>query len=425
MVHRHACKKQNEVLTLIGICNHENEHTLQTGTCSKRDSYWNGLYVFVILGFSVTSTFTITLIPLQNQVEFPAYWYETSIGPCWTILLLLTCMVSLDCYVYFNIKSMVSIASFLRLFVPSSLSGLFFFAVVNNIWTLGFGYNLPVPFNGVLWIPIFIVFTVSLWFEFPYRLRNIPAYRKRLIIYIIVLGLNGSAMSQYDVVFATVSLLPTNMQWTLAFVLPLIRGVNIWILDKFIYQAIPCNLQAAKFGTLAFIRSTHTLFVAINLANVSKVTLYCILGIEFLLHFYSCYQIIGMQTKVNADGFENEEQKENVEVVLLDLVVSETIELLAALAYSVTFAVAFYGPNATILGNIGNSYWTYEKVHDIRKALFVVFQMALIDLQIGIVCGIILWRYCRINLFQEFCTMMKSYWSVIALRLALLMTRVS
>ena len=126
--------------------------------------------------------------------------------------------------------------------------------------------------------------------------------------------------------------------------------------------------------------------------------MYCIFGIESLLHFYSCYQIIKLRRKIDAKDSPNDDQKENIKDCVLDLIQSETIEVVASLAYSITLAVAYHGPNATILGNVKNSYWTYKEIEDINISLALVFQIAFMDLGIGIICGIILWIFCRINI---------------------------
>ena len=39
---------------------------------------------------------------------------------------------------------------------------------------------------------------------------------------------------------------------------------------------------------------------------------------------------------------------------------------MAPIAYAIGFSCAYYGYNSTILGNVKNDYWGYEKVEDSR-----------------------------------------------------------
>ena len=43
------------------------------------------------------------------------------------------------------------------------------------------------------------------------------------------------------------------------------------------------------------------------------------------------------------------------------LVLAESLEIVIPLAYLVCFVIAYYGPNADILGNIKNGYWQYQE----------------------------------------------------------------
>ena len=424
MVHHHVSKRQTKLLELFGISTSEKRHTTQEVICKNHTNYCDGFYVFAILGLSVISTSIITLVPQHNHIEFPYKWYEL-VFICPYLGVLLTSIMIQDCYFYFKAKSMVSVTSFLRVFMGGSLAGCTSLCLLLSIWTIGFDFNLPVPFTGALWWPMSGVFTMFLWFEFPNKLRKNQHCRKKIMSFITVLTLIFWTIAQYDfLAFIVISSWPSDTQWILAIVLPLLRDINIWVLTNRVSKAMPWNFEAARLGTITTVRSINTIYVAIILTNVTAITLYSILGIEFLLHFYSCYKIIKLQGQIEANGFEDEERKEKIKEAVLDLVLSETIEVVASLAYSVTLAAAYYGPNSGVLGNIGNSYWAYKEVQNIENSLTIVFQIALADFGIGIICGLLLWNFGRINIFREFCTMMKTYWLAIALRISFIMTKV-
>ena len=98
----------------------------------------------------------------------------------------------------------------------------------------------------------------------------------------------------------------------------------------------------------------------------------------------------------------------------------ETIEVLLPIAYSLSFLIAYYGPNAEVLGNVKNEYWQYEntKVEHAGKFVMSVFQMFFIDLLSAIIGGMLLWKFCTLNMLDVGCTMIRSYWPMIAMKCA-------
>ena len=107
------------------------------------------------------------------------------------------------------------------------------------------------------------------------------------------------------------------------------------------------------------------------------------------------------------------------------LVLDETLEVFVPFCYLVTFLTAYYGPNAFILGNIRNNYWDFVAVEDVGNTVAVGFQMFGIDVGITVFTALILNIFCKISLFDEFCKLMKTYWSWMAVRIALILFRVS
>ena len=126
---------------------------------------------------------------------------------------------------------------------------------------------------------------------------------------------------------------------------------------------------------------------------------------------------------MDTDSYENEQKELND--AMAGLVMGESFEILVPFSYLITFISAYYGPNAFILGNIRNSYWEYSEVDDVAAVIIVSLKMFSIDLGIGIITGLILLLFCRINFLQEFCKFLKTYWAWIALRIGAMLIRVS
>ena len=103
----------------------------------------------------------------------------------------------------------------------------------------------------------------------------------------------------------------------------------------------------------------------------------------------------------------------------------ETLEALVPLAYVITILIAYYGPNANILGNIGNSQWQYEAIPDIRRLIENLTLMFVIDIFGAISVGLLLWKMCSINVMRKASEVIQDYWAIIAVIVANFLSHVS
>ena len=75
------------------------------------------------------------------------------------------------------------------------------------------------------------------------------------------------------------------------------------------------------------------------------------------------------------------------------------MECLLPLIYVVTILIAYYGPNAEVLGNIGNDFWHYENIENITSLICTELVMFVVDSLSAVTVAIWLWRSCSINFF--------------------------
>ena len=106
-----------------------------------------------------------------------------------------------------------------------------------------------------------------------------------------------------------------------------------------------------------------------------------------------------------------------LEITFLKLLLAESIEGLIPLAYAIGFAMAYYGPNGHLLGNIKNEVWHYTAVHDASMTFTVMFALFTIDLISLLLNSAIVWTYCKINLLDKFCSVMQKYWYIMAVKM--------
>ena len=100
------------------------------------------------------------------------------------------------------------------------------------------------------------------------------------------------------------------------------------------------------------------------------------------------------------------------------LIIGETVTGLIPLLYGLSFATAYYGPNGNLIGNVRNSWWSYDETEDVQRFYEVMFQMFAIDVCCILASGIILWIFGKINIAQELGGILKKYWSILMIKIA-------
>ena len=91
------------------------------------------------------------------------------------------------------------------------------------------------------------------------------------------------------------------------------------------------------------------------------------------------------------------------------LALREFLEILVPTVYLCSFVIAYYGPNAHLIGNVKNDYWQFERVTDLTKKLENVLILLAIELSRGIIFGITLWHFCRLNMYLAYCYIVRHY----------------
>ena len=140
------------------------------------------------------------------------------------------------------------------------------------------------------------------------------------------------------------------------------------------------------------------------------------LGVEYCITVFYALQIICMHNKDQGNMTPEEiiDWKNKKQARIRNLVTMETIEVLIPLAYSMSYGVAFYGPNARYMEKVKNTYWGNTE-QDINAVFKSVFRMAGLDACGAILIGVVLGLVCQINTFEEICIIMKKHWITLSL----------
>ena len=193
--------------------------------------------------------------------------------------------------------------------------------------------------------------------------------------------------------------------------------INDRIIEKFISKAatpeilVPVKILGKLTSNVMF-----SFWIAVFLAtSATQTTSYVILGINFCLNLRLCYRVIRSVKKISGNILDANSNQLFKNDALAELILNETVEIIAPISFIGSYLIAFYGPNKQILGNVGCSYWTFEATEDLNALLNTVLIMTLIDSGSAFISGFLLWKFCRINIFWEYCKLIKKYWMIMAI----------
>ena len=192
-----------------------------------------------------------------------------------------------------------------------------------------------------------------------------------------------------------------------------LRKIKLQLIKKFFL------LKFTQISTLTVILIQHATFsfwIAVFLVtSATESTGYVLLGINFCLNLQLCYKSIRWNQKISVDILEVNSNQLFKNEALAELILNETFEMIAPISFIGSYLVAFYGPNYQILGNVGCSYWTFEATENLNALLKTVLIMAFMDSGSAVISGFLLWKFCRINIFWEYCKLIKKYWIIMAI----------
>ena len=400
------------------------EELLQPVSMNSRTILGTNLFhLSIIVGLSVTLSVMVTIIPMHNHIHFPNYWWEPLFPFSFANGIFLTVNGLLECYMVFNLPFLKTTKTFIRLFIMTVLGSVIPFLVGRLIWTDVLSNNYPMPFLGLF---VFVFFNswhfLALWFEFPGKLRSNKIMRKRIWAYMLY---------RLWFVFHGIQLLGLNMlmgklskywQWIMSVIFPIHREINSLVLTNLLKRTandMRVHPFIPKIIVTISLNIVHAFFVAVVISTLAtKLTAFCILGVDVLINFHDTYKVVKIKTTVSSENsHETQEMKIKRAEKSIELIGIEIIEMLVPLTYIITFLMDYYGPNAEIIGNIGNSDFHYKEVSDLLGFMGDLTGMFVIDLIGCVVSGLILWKYASVDLMSEAQKILKLFWALISIKI--------
>ena len=81
--------------------------------------------------------------------------------------------------------------------------------------------------------------------------------------------------------------------------------------------------------------------------------------------------------------------------------------------------------NGNVIGNIGNSYFQYNKVENFKESIVNIAAFFFVDVFSLFSNSLILWKFARINVYRALCVYLKEYGVVFTINLTFFLNIVS
>ena len=359
--------------------------------------------------FSLVATIPFSVVPIHNVFLEPSYWFESPLQAMAITILWAIYHPTVAGY-YMNIGYIKKARRILEFLFLWAFVVFFVESAAYFIWTHRMGYQYPIPFSGYLTSYISLgTQLVTMYFAFPVRWRKDKAFQKRFKYFLLTYLFSAIVTIEYNI-FSIINFMAPFYgfpQPIVVLLLPVMREFNIWVYHGCIRRCADGDVSGAQLVGTYNLVTRHVIMLCITLGSktttASSITL---MAIDFTINIYYCVKIVWI-TKRKSE--KDDEKRINL---LQELALNELVEFLAPLSFLVTIVVAYYGPNSTLIGDVGNGYWQYTAIKDIKPMIKTVVIFFLVDFISAIVCALLLWRFCKINLFKSAMALEKEFWGV-------------
>ena len=363
---------------------------------------------FGALSVCILSFLSLTLIPYHNVILFPYYWYESisiyilgAVPSCVGVFAIHVKMI-------FDYEDMTRPSVIMKIFLLWTIALAFTHSLVHLLWSFCLGYNSPIPFS--LFIDFYFAFITSwtgIWYLFPRNIRSNPTFCNRFKAYFLYVLWCANVTDLTSIVFEgfkevnreLCSIIGYDMQWMIVILLLFMKKISNSMMMKYL-------TKVASSEILGLVKSMVTVengvmfksFVLVLIGSKTDAfTGYCFLGSSVLLNMKFCKDIIKLHNPKEVDTNNIAPSHDRKQDLLTSLMLIETVDFLTTIAYGVSIPIAFYGPNAGIIGNIQNNYWQYHIVDSLPNYLTGISYSLLIDVSCGVITLSALRYFCGIN----------------------------
>ena len=362
------------------------------------------LYTLGIMVLGIIFTFPYTLAPAHDLVTHPEYWYEILFHGSYMIALYYL-EKSFEAGYFLNLDSVKLPQHMIMICGAGIISRLCFLILTYYLWTEFFGYQYPIPLLGISTNgPWKLFHTLLVWLCFPKEWRNNKGLKKRVKFHILNDLLIMLLLLIYEFLMQTIQNSQAHYQPFVSLTIPLAREVFLYILEKMMKRTSNGDLA----GAVIFLKYTFSTVFTLKICNMigahgSDATSWVLMGSDYFLNILITFRIAWTNNR-------NPEKIDGQIDLLQDLVVNELVEFHAQMSFMLVLAIAYFGPNGNLFGNVLNNYWTFTAIKDIYQTLLNMGMFFLIDFSSAITSSIILWIFCKVKLWEVIYQVQKEFW---------------
>ena len=372
---------------------------------AKINAVWYGILTLLIL---ILAPFSFTLLPVNNIFTSPECWYEFIFTTSsWQIFYSVTSAISIDLVLKDLIKKKLS-RIIMELFLSVKITEILLICTIHLIWSDILGYYEPFPFRQMLTAYLsYLASLAKFWCMIPRSTKFDPLLRNRCKAYIPVFLVGIFVSIQLVTIAEVLARTPLEFQWVIALLFPLTKEINDRINVAWITKSASSeNLVEATFMVKIRTNLGYSFWYAIFLSGTAtKTTELILLGVNFIINMTLCYKVMRLHNKIS--GANAESSQDLKKQIMTALILNEFVDVVVPLAFIATFSIAHNGPNRQML-------WNVREVTDLLSFLIPVAEMALIDAGSLVLAGILLWKFCRISILEEYCMTIGKYWKYVA-----------
>ena len=372
------------------------------------------ILIFGIIGLSVLFNIPWTTIPRTDSIIYQSYWMEI-LFPIAINTLLLVGVRFQQLTTWIKEEELMTIWIYMKMyFLQLAISDVLYISCY-VIWSIHLQYNHPMPKLLFVALPGWILFMTGLWFILPSHLISNQDFRQKLIYYMAYQLWHLISVILREILSYLFINIPINFQFLVPFMVAGCRELEKLVRTKLLTKMMGAPDEAATVLLVIHTSSAYALFIAIRLVGASFSTTCCAVAIDFVLHLKLTLQIIKECRRVN--GAETENRNTQCGMKFTKLIIAELIEGLTPIIYLICVVMAYYGPNAHLFSNIGNSYWS-ETIDDIGPLCVTMIILFSVDLFSILINGFFFWKTLNVNMVPEFCRIVSKYWFFMSINLA-------
>ena len=251
----------------------------------------------------------------------------------------------------------------------------------------------------ILLIPWLIAFGCVFWYYFTHKYLGDSSVVSKLRLYCLYMFTTCTSVMSCLVIFGMYLTMNSYFQWISVILLAVSRKIFGGWMCKVICKASDSDKTLIVKG-ISYIQEAilyKSFIMSIFSINSDQILGYFVLAVPFLMNFNICIKVIKLHGQVTNNANQEEYLLLKKEELLMKLIINEITELLVPIIFIISFMVAYYGPNATIIGNVQNDYWQYHKIDDPFSYVSGILLMTVIDFSGATISLILVWGLCKIN----------------------------